>query len=159
MVYTKMLVYRIAKMKYLEDLTGTGARLYGGRWNHEGYEMLYTSENLSLAVLELLANQVRDLLDDTYGYIQIEIPDSNATLKFNPELLPTNWRNGIYAEETLQFGTNWLNQQSSLALQVPSAVLKQESNILINPNHPDAKTIRIATRGKLELDGRISSNS
>ena len=150
-----MIVYRITKWEYLDDLTGKGARLYGGRWNQEGYEVLYTSAHLSLAVLELLANQVRNLVDDTYGYIRIEIPLSNDILQFNSDLLPSNWRNGVYAEETLQYGTDWLKQNSSLALEVPSAVLKQESNILINPNHPNFRSIRTIKKGKLELDGRI----
>lgn len=150
-----MFVFRIAKWKYLEDLSGTGARLYGGRWNHEGYDVLYTSAFLSLAVLELLANQVRDLVDESYGYIKIEIPDIKDVSQFNQELLPSNWRGGSYTDETLQYGTEWIKSLSSLALQVPSAVLTQDTNILINPHHERFESVLIVEKGELALDTRI----
>ena len=150
-----MIVYRIAKWQYLDDLAGTGARLYGGRWNYEGHNMLYTSAHLSLAVLELLANQVRNLVDNTYGYIKIEVPEEASMEQYSLKQLPDNWREGSYTEETLQLGTNWLKNRSTLALKVPSAVLMQETNILINPSHQNFQSVRIVEKGKLELDGRI----
>jgi len=150
-----MIVYRIAKWKYLEDLSGTGARLYGGRWNKEGYAMLYTSTHLSLAVLELLANHVRELIDGSYGYIKINIPDTLQTLRYNTDLLPQEWRDGMYADETVQSGTDWLMQKSSLTLYVPSAVLTQESNVLINPKHDGFSKLSILEKGELALDQRI----
>ena len=70
-----MVVYRIAKKRYLSDLSATGARLYGGRWNRAGVPMIYSSSHLSLAVLELLANHNRHLVDDSFGYIKLSIPD------------------------------------------------------------------------------------
>lgn len=149
-----MIVHRIAKWQYLEDITGTGARLYGGRWNREGYPLLYTSSNLSLAVLELLANNVRKLIDDTYGYISIEIPDLNIAI-LNTSDLNTDWRNAPYSEQTINMGTDWIKGGSSLALSVPSAALKQEQNLLINPIHPEFSLIKIVEKKKLELDGRV----
>lgn len=151
-----MVVYRIAKKIYLNDISGVGAKLYGGRWNKEGLSLLYTSENLSLAVLELLANQVRRLVDDTYGYIAIEVPE-----KYKPEIikesdLPKNWRQNQYSEFTINKGSEWITGQSSLTLSVPSAVLSQENNILINPTHQHFKKLKIVTIGELKLDGRVA---
>lgn len=151
-----MIVYRITKKIYLNDITGAGAKLYGGRWNKEGLALLYTSENLSLAVLELLANQVRRLVDDTYGYIAIEIPDKETTQQLAESELPEEWRQNQYSEYTINKGSEWIIKQSSLALKVPSAVLAQENNILINPSHPDFKKIKIVTTGTLNLDGRVA---
>ncbi len=148
------IVYRIAKWAYLEDLSGTGARLYGGRWNQEGYPMLYTSQHLSLAVLELLANNVRKLVDDTYGYIGISIPhDTNHSIE--SAILTSTWRQSPYSEQTIMYGTNWLKSKASLALTVPSAVLAQENNILINPLHSDFSKLAIVEKGRLDLDGRV----
>lgn len=150
-----MLVYRIAKWKFIGDLTGTGARLFGGRWNREGLPVLYTSTHLSLAVLELLANNVRQLIDKEYGYIILEVPGDQ--ISFLPiDKLSEGWRMHPYTEETIVTGTEWLQGQSSLALGVPSAVLKQEQNVLINPVHPEFSEVRIVGKELLDLDGRVT---
>jgi len=148
-------VYRIGKWKYLEDLSGLGAKLYGGRWNREGLPVVYTSEHLSLAVLELLANQIRNLIDETYGYIQIEIPDDSSHFNIEANDLQADWRNGIYDPSTIKIGSTWLQDRSSLLLSVPSAVLMQETNILINPQHPHFQSVRITDRAALALDSRV----
>lgn len=151
-----MKVYRIAKWQYLEDLSGVGAKLYGGRWNEEGIAMLYTSAHLSLAVLELLANQVRRLVDDTYGYICIEIPDHIPLRSIGTNDLASDWRSGQYSDQTTRMGTQWIKSQESLGLMVPSAVLAQEYNILINPSHSAYDQLVICETGQLELDGRVA---
>jgi len=150
-----MLVYRIAKWRYLNDLTGQGAKLYGGRWNREGIPALYSSSHLSLAVLELLANQIRQLVDESYGYIAISIPDSIQAEKVTVEELSQSWRRSEYDESTVDIGSFWLRSESSLLLSVPSAVLKQEINFIINPMHKEFKKLKIVEQSKLELDGRI----
>ena len=149
-----MIVYRIAKQRYLSDMTGTGARLYGGRWNKVGLPLLYTSSHLSLAVLELLANHVRNLIDHTYGYVTIEVPD-NQIKKIDLNTLHRDWRLSPYHDSTTQLGSRWIQHQESLALLAPSAALHQEHNLLINPLHPDNASIKIIDYGPLELDGRI----
>ena len=154
-----MKVYRIAKWQYLEDLSGVGAKLYGGRWNEEGTAMVYTSAHLSLAVLELLANQVRRLVDDTYGYICIEIPDAIPLRSINKDDLSSDWRAAQYTDQTTRMGTQWIKLQESLGLMVPSAVLAQEYNVLINPSHRDFDQLIIKEVGKLNLDGRIAATS
>lgn len=151
-----MIVYRITKKIYLDDISGIGAKLYGGRWNNEGLPLLYTSENLSLAVLELLANQVRRLVDDTYGYLSIEVPDKYTPTILAESDLPNDWRQHQYSEFTIREGSAWIRSQTSLAMAVPSAVLAQENNILINPLHKDFKKVKIVSKGELNLDGRVA---
>jgi len=150
-----MLAYRIAKWKYLNDLSGQGAKIYGGRWNREGLQALYSSSHLSLAVLELLANQIRKLVDGSYGYIAISIPDSVHVQHLTINDLSPSWREENYNQSTVNFGSDWLMSSSSLILSVPSAVLKQEQNYIINPKHVDFKELKIVEQAKLELDGRI----
>jgi RES domain-containing protein len=150
-----MIVYRIAKWEYLDDLSGTGARLYGGRWNDEGYPVVYTSEHLSLAVLELLANNIRKLIDQNYGYISIHIPETLLVQSINQSSLSPDWRKASYIDQTIHLGTEWLKSKSSAILHVPSAVLSQEFNLLLNPQHEDFEKIQIQSKEKLNLDGRI----
>jgi len=151
-----MKVYRIAKWHYLDDLSGTGARLYGGRWNRVGSTVLYTSTHLSLAVLELLANHVRRLVDETYGYLTLEIPDSikNPVISIND--LDNDWRSIQYSDQTVRIGSKWIQSKESLALMVPSAVLSQEHNVLINPSHESFEQIVVHDKRRLGLDRRVS---
>lgn len=151
-----MVVYRIAKKTYLSDLSGTGARLYGGRWNKVGVPLTYTSSHLSLAVLELLANQVRHLVNDSFGYIKLSIPDHMISI-IDKDTLHQNWRISPYHDSTIQIGSNWAQHQNSLALKVPSAVLHHEDNILLNPLHPNTHSIEVLETGVLGLDGRLVS--
>ncbi len=150
-----MEVYRIAKKKYLNDLSGFGAKLYGGRWNREGLQMLYTSAHLSLAVLEILANQFRKKIDHRFGYIKIQIPDKSILDLGDMGNLSVDWRVSQYAQQTVDLGSDWLLSQQSLALRVPSAVLAQESNILVNPFHKDFNKLSVMKTAEVELDGRV----
>ena len=152
-----MEVYRIAKKEYLNDLSGTGAKINGGRWNREGLYMLYTSEHLSLAVLEILANQFRKKIDSRFGFLKLELPNDNIMEYSDIEELKEGWRVSQYNEQTIGLGTNWLLSQKSLALRVPSAVLEQENNILINPYHADFDKIVIQESSEVNLDGRVNT--
>lgn len=150
-----MKLYRIAKQQFLEDLSGEGARLFGGRWNKLGYNMLYTSAYLSLSVLELLVHLDYKFVDDTFGFIEIEIPDSTIITKVDDGLLKRNWRSNPPQSFTQDYGTQWLQNSESLVLQVPSAVLPHETNFLINPRHKDFSKVGIVRKAVLELDSRL----
>lgn len=150
-----MKVYRIAKKKYLKDLSGAGAKLYGGRWNKVDLQVVYTSEHLSLAVLEMLANQVRSLVDDTYGFVVLDVPETLISAEIQNAELDPDWRQSHYTEQTISIGSRWIMSHDSAALIVPSAVLAQEKNILINPLHSDFKKIKVIEEGELNLDGRL----
>lgn len=132
-----------------------GAKIYGGRWNKVGLPLVYTSDHLSLAVLEMLANQIRSLIDETYGFIEIDVPDQLISKNIQDSDLIKTWRQSHYEEQTVSIGTNWLLSQDSVAMRVPSAVLAQENNILLNPMHTDFSQIKIINTGELNLDGRL----
>jgi len=150
-----MRVFRIAKKIYLDDLSGMGAKIYGGRWNKVGLPLVYTSDHLSLAVLEMLANQIRSLVDHTYGFIELDIPDTLISKEIQDSDLIKSWRQSHYEEQTVSIGTNWLLSRDSVGMRVPSAVLAQENNILLNPTHADFRKIQIVNIGELNLDGRL----
>lgn len=147
-------VYRISKAKYIRDLTGTGARLYGGRWNPRGHAVLYTAENKSLAALEFLVHVDQHTIPKDLKILTIKIPKNTlevfSTRRFNKiNTLP---------DAKIQFqelGKEWLIGQSSLVLQVPSILIPGESNLLINPLHPDFKKLKITKEEDFLLDERF----
>lgn len=150
-----MKIYRIAKQIHLTDITGEGARLFGGRWNKRGYNMLYTSEHLSLSVLELLVHLDYQFISKDFGFIEIELPKNTIIAKAKPHILNQDWRHNPALSFTQDYGTDWLISQKKLALKVPSAVLPNESNILINPNHKQFSEVKIIRKSILDIDSRV----
>ena len=148
-------IYRIAKKQYLEDLSGEGARLYGGRWNKKGYNMVYFSESLSLAVLEILVHIDFKFLTNDFGYLEAEIPENLISPKRKETKLEDTWRENPPSNYSMQYGTDWLKSNKSLAMQVPSAILPMTNNILVNPRHPLIKKIKIIRTGVLDVDSRV----
>ena len=127
-----MIVYRLAAKEYIRDTTGTGARLFGGRWNPVGHSCIYTSEHVSLALLEkyVHANSKENM--KRIALMRIEIPDEKSLVfHVDEKLLKKSW-----AEDTSY--SQWLGEQilddfSVVAFTVPSAVIPSERNIILNP--------------------------
>jgi RES domain-containing protein len=154
-----MLVYRITRSKYAEDLSGYGAKKNGGRWNKKGISVLYTSAHISLAFLELLVNADAFQLHDSYKIIQLKLNSKVKSNSLKIQDLPLGWR-GINQIEALQnLGTRWLQNHESLVLEVPSAVLPYESNYLINPHHSDFHLVSIKEIIPLNIDERFLNSS
>jgi RES domain-containing protein len=147
-------IYRIAKKNYIKDLSGEGARLFGGRWNKPGNSMVYFSEYLSLCVLEILVHTEQQLLTNDYHFLEVEIPESEIEI-ISLRKLFKNWRTNPPVSSTQDYGTNWLASQKNLALKVPSAVLPHEYNILINPNHKHFSKVKIICKSILDIDSRV----
>lgn len=150
-----MRLYRFSKAKYANPaqlaLSGEGARITGGRWNHAGVRAVYTSLNVSLAILEILvhAGDPQDLAD--WVVIPLELPDQ--LLQDIPAALPDDWAQRIDYSRNL--GTVWLKDGLSLALKVPSAIVAEEWNVLINPTHPGFDQIQILPTKPYLLDSRL----
>ncbi|MBC7474708.1 MAG: RES family NAD+ phosphorylase, partial [Candidatus Sericytochromatia bacterium] len=103
-----MKLYRIAKEQHIRDLTGTGARLYGGRWNHKGISLLYTSESRSLATLELLVHTSPALIPNDLSILEIEIPDTIKIDNVDINSLPKDWRNYTSPLALADIGSQWV---------------------------------------------------
>lgn len=149
-----MIVYRIAKSKYIRDLTGTGARLYGGRWNQKGTGIIYTSETRALATVEFLVHVPLSMVPDDLQIASIEIPDG-IVHDVRLSDLPDTWKNFPAPLELAEIGTQWALTNDTLLLRVPSAVVDHEFNILINPSHPDITHVTISTIENYKLDHRL----
>ena len=150
-----MIVYRIAKTNHIRDLSGIGARLYGGRWNKKGIGIVYTSENRSLATVEYLVHVPISIIPGDLGIVSIKIPSLINPKDVLRSDLPKNWRDYPPPAELAEIGTKWALSNETLLLRVPSAVVENEFNILINPRHSDMKRISISQIEKFRFDKRL----
>ncbi|MCO6475374.1 MAG: RES family NAD+ phosphorylase [Phaeodactylibacter sp.] len=150
-----MKVYRISKAQYANDLSGTGARLYGGRWNPKGIAILYTAESRALAALELLVRLDPNLLPDNLKLITIEIPGDLPVEVLSKEALPRNRKNYPAPSELAKLGEKWVLSQKTLALKVPSVIIPEEFNVLINPLQTNFNQARIIEIEDFSIDGRL----
>ena len=149
-----MLLYRLAKTIRATDLTGEGAKRAGGRWNHIGTPVVYTAENGALAILEVL--QYADI-NDIYSFsmLTIEVPNNVTVQTISVSDLSVGWHQYPHLEETKEMGRIWFSQREALILRVPSAVYSNETNWLINPQHPDAEQIRIVSVRPFLFNARL----
>lgn len=148
-------VYRIANCNYINDLSGTGAAINGGRWNSEGVYMLYTSSNASLALLEILANFHGFPYRYEYCRLKLLIPGEHI-LEYNAGMLPSNWVEFPPPLALQHIGDRFIAEHKYLALKVPSAVEPEEWNYLLNPAHADFKKIIIEEQKVLSIDKRLT---
>jgi RES domain-containing protein len=149
-----MVVYRIANCNYAADLSGTGARLYGGRWNSEGKAMLYTASSRALAVLEVLVHLNTLIVPNNFCLTEIEVPD-NDIFSLDETLLPFNWRDISPPLMLRELGDEFLKKRGHLLLKVPSSIVPAEYNYLLNPLHPDAIKARLVNREPFSFDERL----
>ena len=127
-----MIVYMVGRAKYARDLGGEGARLNGGRWNSKGVPCIYTSASRALAVLEYSVNVNLDEIPRALTITTIEIPDSEI-LFLTEHNLPGNWRAIPAPSSAKAFGDHLFETQEKAALCLPSSVIPQEYNYILNP--------------------------
>ena len=147
-----MILHRITTKAHVRDLSGTGAMLYGGRWNSKGVRMLYTSESLSLAALEIIANLSGDKLTKNLFCVELEFPDELAISVLDP--LPEKWNEFPYNAGTINAGNSFI-QKNGFCLKVPSAIIPSEFNYLLNPIHDDFDQVKFIDARPLILDQRL----
>lgn len=153
-----MKVFRIEREKYLKTtLTGIGASMSKGfRWNSQNTKLVYTAESRALATLEISVHidLSEDLPLDRY-YIEIEIPDDIAIQEVQIEDLPDDWNSKPPTLTTQIIGDDFVSQNIACVLKVPSSIVPQEYNYLINPNHSDFKKIKIVSYTSMMFDSRF----
>ena len=148
-------LFRISISEHISDISGTGAKIYGGRWNHAGYPAVYTSSGRSLAALEFLVHVPMALAPENLSIVEINIQENVKRESIKENLLPSSWRDYPAPEQLATIGTNWIKSKSSLLLDIPSAVVDKEVNTLINPLHPDMKHVNVAIVEKFSFDSRF----
>lgn len=153
-----MKVFRIEREKYIETtLEGIGAALTEGyRWNSLNTCLVYTAESRALATLEVSVHLdlSEDLPTDRY-YVEIDIPNDITILEINIDDLPDGWDSKPPILETQYIGDDFVKEKNAAILKVPSSIVKQEFNFLINPNHPDSKKILVVSVTPFKFDSRM----
>ena len=145
-----MLVYRIAKEKFIRDISGKGAELSGGRWNPKGIPALYTSSSLALCICEILVHTDKDIPPMDMCFAELSVPDKYVSdMYFSFESL----------KSSLQNGEIWLRNTSLLAIKVQSSILPEQYdkdfNVIINPLHPDFSIVKIERIAPCSFDSRL----
>jgi RES domain-containing protein len=139
-----MILYRFSRKEWGGNLSGKGAELYGGRWNSKGIPALYCSETRALAITEIIAYTPPGLIPEGYVLNIIEAPDNALLLHtISSESLSSGWNRYPHGKEIKLIGDALLKEQKFLLLKVPSALVQDEHNYLINPLHPEFSRIKL----------------
>jgi RES domain-containing protein len=149
-----MILYRIAKCNYAADLSGAGARLYGGRWNSIGQPMVYLASSPSLAVLEVLVHLPPSIFPANFCLAEFDIPESSILTADNASL-PDDWQDISPPVALKRLGDAFLKQNKYLLMKVPSVIVPQEFNYLLNPLHADATKIKLLEKKPFSFDARL----
>jgi RES domain-containing protein len=149
-----MIVYRVGSTLYADDLSGKGAGKNGGRWNLIGMECLYTSESRALAVLEYTVNVNIHSIPRALSITAIDLGKVGFH-EFSESELPGDWRKFPAPASTQHFGSAILRNNARAILKIPSTVIPQEFNYILNPAHADLKKIAILDISDFVYDVRI----
>jgi RES domain-containing protein len=139
-----------------DDITGLGAAKTGGRWNSIGKRVVYSSRSVALAYLETLAHVGRQTPRNRF-LIRVLVPDNvwDKALWAKERALPKTWRAEPAGIGSVQFGDKWLTGGKSALLCLPSVIVPEDTNVLINPEHEDAALIQARVQRQLLYDARL----
>ncbi|MEM9671869.1 MAG: RES family NAD+ phosphorylase [Cyclobacteriaceae bacterium] len=146
-----MLLYRITKAKYANELVASGFR---NRWNDDGQFVIYTSESRSLACLENLVHRSHSGNNQLFRTMIIFVPDELPILTIQEVELPTNWRKG-FCDTCLKLGSAWYIENKYPILKVPTSIIPNEQNYLINVRHPAFSQIKLVSMEGFFFDQRL----
>lgn len=149
-----MLVYRIASPKFIADLSGAGAKLYGGRWNDKGTAMVYFADSRAMAVMEVLVHLRPAVIDQDFVLATFEIPDEEV-LTIAVDDLPSNWKEESAIEMLKQIGNRFVAANHYLVMRIPSVILEEEYNLIFNPAHPKAEQVKLIAKRNFRFDKRF----
>lgn len=149
--------FRIVRAAFERELwSGVGGLHVDGRWHSRGRRIVYTSQSLSLAQLEVLVHITDRQQMPPLVYSTVVISDGVRVGSVEPEDLPAAWRQfSPYSATTQLIGTRWLTEAKSAVLKVPSAISEHEWNYLLNPVHPDFGQLRFAAPMPFAMDPRV----
>jgi len=150
-----MLVYRITGKKYANDISGTGAAIFGGRWNKKGTPVLYTGGSKEIALLETIVHTPPMLVPDL-DILTFEIPDDSIT-EIKIENLPKNWIDYPAPSILAKIAEDWVIKGETIALKVPSCIIHSACNYILNCGHPDYNKVKLVEHKDFHFDSRLNS--
>lgn len=149
-----MIVFRLTKGKYKNKISGKGAELNGGRWNNKGTSIIYTGENRALCTTEIAVHVPLGIVPKNYFLQTIKIPSTKIS-KIEISKLHKNWNQNPPIPDTRNIGDIFVKENKNLVIKVPSAVVQDEYNYLINPDHKDFNKIQLLKVEVFKFDKRL----
>ncbi len=142
-----------------DDLSGAGAKTTGGRWNAPGVAMLYASDSIALACLETIVHLTASGLPFNRYLVALELPDDlwSAARRETPASLKVGWDAEPAGRTSIAAGTDWARSLASALLLVPSVIVPEAANVLVNPAHPDAGRVTARKLRRWLYDPRLGS--
>lgn len=147
-----MELFRITTANRAGDRYGSG---YAARWNSKGKFTIYTATTRVLACLENLVHRSGEGFNRNFKITVISVPESVSLSQVDENQLPENWHKTSDQAVCRDIGDQWIELSSSLLLRVPSAIIRDENNVLINPNHSDFSKLNMAEIVDFEFDERL----
>lgn len=148
-----MILYRIADDRYADDLAGTGGLFTPGRWHRRGTALVYLTEHISLAKLEVLAHS--PILPVGRSLVTVSLPDNPSILLVDQADLPIGWQNWPYLDELADLTERFILDRKFWIMRVPSAQSPKEYNYLLNPLHPEHQTLKLVSIEPHPFDPRL----
>ncbi|MEO5909603.1 MAG: RES family NAD+ phosphorylase [Pelobium sp.] len=148
-----MKLYRLGNCMFSGNLSGEGARIYGGRWNSIGVPAVYFANSRALAVLEVLVHLSPVFLPDNFCMVEFEV-DGNY-FEIQEENLPKDWNVFPFLKNVQKIGDQFLKDNGSPLIKVPSAIVKGEYNFVLNPLHHESGNIKLMDSRPFSFDERL----
>jgi RES domain-containing protein len=147
-------VFRITKARHTRTaFSGEGARLAGGRWTYPGEAAVYCSSTLALAALETFVHVGEEGRTLAFASFEVNIP---ASVRFDRMAKPPRgWREEPPGPASMRVGSHWLREHRSVALALPSVLVPQEFNVILNPAHSDFSRLEISRPRRFAFDPRM----
>lgn len=148
--------YRIVAPRWVDDaFSGEGALKYGGRWNSPGQPMVYCGGTRALAALEMLVHLTTpQSRTKPYKLLELKIP-ANLIDHYPATALPLNWRRTPASKPTMEIGDDWLLHGKNPAISIPSILIPEERNLLLNPLHPEFRNLKVLAAVDFSFDSRL----
>jgi RES domain-containing protein len=145
---------RLWRISNYADLSGLGGLRFSARWHTRGRPVIYAAEHPAGALAEFLAHLDLDDMPERFQLLTIEAAAGAKSASLDPASLPRSWKRNLNA--TRAAGDRWLAEGRSLLLRVPSALVPEAFNVLINPLHPHISKLKIVNKARVPLDSRFA---
>ena len=150
-----MEIYRLFREKYGNPLSGKGAAIKGGRWNSKGFELVYTAANRCLSMAEVAVHFSLGTMPDGYSMAVLYLPEDISMQIVNREALPPFWNHFPHVKSTQVIGDRFITENKFCVLKVPSVVVQNEYNLLLNPAHREFQRIKVIHTAPFKFDKRL----
>jgi RES domain-containing protein len=147
-------LWRIARRPYALDRSGAGARDFGGRWNSLGTAVIYAGGSIAIAELETFVH-LAGVLPSDLVLVRVDLPDRYSAETPGMGTLPPDWNAVPPGPGSMQFRTTWVTEHRSLVLYVPSVIVPEELNAVLNPNHPQFPEVKMEIARPFSFDPRM----